>query len=96
MIKRADLQKEIQKKVDRATKGQSLLLNPAIPQDELTPGEWYIGDCYLTHVALWDGEFFTTFKPGEPGLSCMKTIGYTDSLAIRGGFIPLKRIPNPR
>ena len=88
---RQRLQKAVQAKVDRVSK------NPrphnAVPFDELEVGAWYVGDCWCSHVAMWDGEFFQTLRLGGIRVE-VETIGY--STLNPTGFKPYKRIPNPR
>lgn len=92
---RQRVQKAVQAKVDRITKNPRVV--PVIPVEDLERGEWYIGDCWCNHVALWDGEFFVTFKATSSGYRQTLEIGYVGAGTTgAGGFKPYKRIPNPR
>ena len=91
---RQRLQQAVQAKVDRLSKNPRII--PVIPSEELERGAWYVGSCWVCHVAMWDGEFFTTIKATGVGTQIVPMVPYASELAIRGGFIPYKRIPNPR
>ena len=91
---RQRLQKAVQAKVDRVSKNPRI--TPVIPFDELERGAWYVGDCWCSHVAVWDGEFFVTFKATSTGYKQTVEIGYAATNNDRARFKPYKHIPNPR
>lgn len=90
-VLRADLQKAVQAKVDRLNGVRNYR---AIPQEELTKGEWYLGESRLAHLAEWDGEFFRTLINSEWRIQYLM---YTPVPRDTGdSFMPLKRIPKPK
>ena len=91
---RQRLQKAVQAKVDRLSKNPRI--TAVIPFEELERGAWYVGDCWCGHVALWDGEFFITFKDTSSGYKQVVEIGYATNREGACKFVPYKRIPNPR
>jgi 3-hydroxy-3-methylglutaryl CoA synthase len=57
---RKKIQKAVQAKVDRLNAKQKQ--KEVVPIEELKVGAWYTGDSWCTHVAMWDGECFLSFR----------------------------------